>query len=116
MPSRPRPRSRIALAVVMASAGIAHFAAPTFFDRIVPHALGRARFFTYTSGVAEVLCGLLLALPRTRRLGAWCTVVLLLLVFPANIQQWIDERSVPTLLRLPLQAPLIAWAYSHTHE
>jgi uncharacterized membrane protein len=98
----------------MALAGVAHFVAPRFFDRIVPHVLGRARFFTYTSGAAELVCGSLLARPRTRRLGAWCTLVLLILVFPANIQQWVDERSVPALLRLPLQAPLIAWAYSHT--
>jgi uncharacterized membrane protein len=100
----------------MALAGIAHFAAPTFFDRIVPHSLGRPRPFTYASGVAEMLCASLLAVPRTRRFGAWCTVVLLVLVFPANVQQWVDERSLPTLLRLPLQAPLIAWAYSHTRD
>lgn len=100
----------------MLGAGIAHFAVPSFFDRIVPSVLGRPRGFTYASGAVEFVCGTLLALPRTRRFGAWCTVLLLILVFPANVQQWIAERSLPTLLRLPLQLPLIAWAYSHTHE
>jgi uncharacterized membrane protein len=99
----------------MVMAGAAHFAVPRFFDRIVPHVLGRPRFFTYASGAAELLCGALLCVPPTRRFGAWCTVVLLILVFPANVQQWVDDRSLPTLLRLPLQAPLVAWAYSQTH-
>src|SRR5260370_7458773 len=111
-----RSRSRVALGTVMLVAGVSHFGAPSFFDRIVPHVLGRPRFFTYASGVAELLCASLLAVPRTRRFGAWGTVVLLILVFPANVQQWVDERSVPTLLRLPAQAPLIAWAYSQTHQ
>ncbi len=98
----------------MIGAGISHFVAPRVFDRIVPHALGRPRFWTNASGAAEILCGALVAVPRTRRFGAWCTVVLMILVFPANVQQWVDERSVPTLIRLPLQAPLIAWAHSQT--
>ena len=114
--ARSGSRSRLALAAVMVAAGAAHFAVPSFFDRIVPHVLGRPRFFTYTSGAAEMLCGLLLAVPRTQRFGAWCTVVLLVLVFPANVQQWVDDRSVPSLVRLPMQAPLIAWAYSHTRQ
>jgi uncharacterized membrane protein len=100
----------------MLAAGIAHFVVPSFFDRIVPGVLGRPRGFTYASGAVELLCGSLLAVPRLRRVGAWLTVVLLILVFPANIQQWVDERSMPTLLRLPLQLPLVLWAYSHTHE
>jgi uncharacterized membrane protein len=100
----------------MVGAGISHFVVPSFFDRIVPSALGRPRGFTYASGAVELLCGLLLAVPRTRRFGAWCTVLLLILVFPANIQQWLDERSLPTLLRLPLQVPLVFWAHSHTHK
>jgi uncharacterized membrane protein len=89
----------------MALAGVAHFTVPSFFDRIVPRALGRPRLFTYASGVAELLCAALLATPRTRRVGAWGTVAVLVAVFPANIL---------TLMRLPLQVPLIAWAYSHT--
>jgi uncharacterized membrane protein len=100
----------------MFSAGVAHFVVPSFFDRIVPRVLGHPRLFTNVSGVGELLCAALLAVPSTRRIGAWCTVVLLILVFPANVQQWIDERSLPTLLRLPLQVPLIAWAYSLTRE
>ena len=97
-----------------AGAGVAHFAAPSFFDRIVPRVLGHARAYTYASGAAEILCGTLLAQPRTRRAGGWCTVGLLIAVFPANVQQWLDERSAATLLRLPMQLPLLAWAYSHT--
>jgi uncharacterized membrane protein len=76
--------------------------------------LGPPRALTYASGALELLVASLLVGPRTRRFGAWCAVVLLVLVFPANVQQWADERSVITLLRLPLQLPLIAWAYSHT--
>jgi uncharacterized membrane protein len=75
------------------------------------------------SGAAEVACGALLANRRTARLGGWLTAALLVAVFPANVQMWLDAGTehqavempvdrfrLVALGRLPLQVPLVIWA------
>ncbi len=69
-------------------------------------------------------CAALLALPRTRRFGAWATAALFVAVFPANVQMALDSghadasashplnNAALAWLRLPLQLPLILWALS----
>lgn len=70
------------------------------------------------SGVCEVAFGVLLLFSSTRRVAAWGIILLLIAVFPANIQMMVDywKESNPQLwiaiLRLPLQILLIWWAYS----
>lgn len=105
------------LAALLASASIAHFVIPRYFDRIVPRALpGSARTYTVVSGIAELGCAAAIALPRTRRFGAGAAAVLFVLVFPANIQMALDAGSASTADRalaygrLPLQLPLVLWA------
>ncbi|MFD0692113.1 DoxX family protein [Actinomadura fibrosa] len=105
------------LVTVLAGMGTLHFAVPKPFDTIVPKQLpGSARTWTYASGVAELACAAAVAYPRTRRLGALATAGLFLAVFPANVQMAYDWRNRPLPLRtaayarLPLQAPLVAWA------
>ncbi len=74
----------------------------------------------FISGVCEILFAVLLISPRTKRLGAWLLIALLIAIFPANIQMALDyyHQHNPQLwlaiLRLPLQIPLIWWAYSFT--
>ncbi len=116
---KPSQRSRYALAAFMIGAGITHFVAPGFYERIVPKWFGHEKAAVRWSGVAEVLCGALVAMPHTKRMGAWLTVVVLLVVYPANLQMAADA-GVPgnaedwvAWVRLPLQLPLIRWAYRH---
>jgi uncharacterized membrane protein len=106
------------LAAFLAGAGATHFVAPRFYDAIVPHALpGSPRSWTIGSGLAELTCAAAIANPRTRRLGAAAAFVLFIAVFPANVQMavdWQDEptpRRIASLARLPLQLPLLAWAW-----
>lgn len=105
---------------MMAGAGITHFVAPRFYERIVPRWLGHEATVVRWSGVAELLCAALVAVPRTRRAGAWAVVVLLIVVSPVHIQMVVDARKPKDAmgwiawLRLPLQLPLIRWAYRHT--
>ena len=104
----------------MTGAGVLHFAIPGFYERIVPKWLGHERAVVQWSGVAELLCGALVAMPRTKRLGAWLTVVTLVAVYPANVQMAV-EAGIPAdvegwvaWVRLPLQLPMIRWAHRHT--
>lgn len=105
------------LAVLMAGSGTLHMIVPKPYDAIVPARLpGRARTWTYLSGVAELACAAAVAHPRTRKAGALATAGLLAAVFPANVKMAHDWRRRPLPLRAvaygrpPLQAPLIAWA------
>ncbi|MFF9839299.1 hypothetical protein [Streptomyces sp. NPDC013740] len=110
-------RSALLLAGLMASAGLAHFAAPSQFDSIVPRSLpGSPRAWTRASGAAELVLAAGLAIPATRRASAHATALFFAGVFPANVKMAYDwrHRSTPeravAYARLPLQVPLIVWA------
>ncbi|WP_128429559.1 DoxX family protein [Streptomyces cyaneus] len=110
-------RSPLLLAGLLATAGVAHFAAPRQFDATVPRALpGTPRTWTYASGVAELALAAGVALPRTRKAAALATAAFFVGVFPANVKMAIDWRHRPApqkaaaIGRLPLQIPLVLWA------
>lgn len=97
--------------------GTLHFVAPKPFDTIIPAELpGAARFYTYASGVGEVATGVLLAVPRTRRLGALAAAALFIAVFPGNVNMvrlWWGKpwpMRIIAIARLPLQIPLVTTA------
>jgi uncharacterized membrane protein len=112
----------VLLAVLMVFAGVMHFVAPAAYARIVPRSLPAPRALVFISGVCEVLGGLGLLLPETRRLAAWGLIALFIAVFPANVNMAVNRigfgrKPPPAWLlwaRLPLQAVLIAWAYLFT--
>ena len=101
---------------LLAVTGSLHFIVPKPYADIVPDQLPAPYALVYASGVAELLCALGLAVPRTRRPAAWATALLLVAVFPANVQMALDagDRSEAyrwgTYARLPLQVPLVLWA------
>ncbi|MGI9022404.1 MAG: DoxX family protein [Acidimicrobiales bacterium] len=120
MPRAVRPYEGPALAFLMVGAGLSHFLAPRSYEQIVPHVLGDPGLWVRLSGVVEIGCGALVALPGTRRLGAWLSAGVLVAVFPANVQMALDGglagrpfplgSPVMAWLRLPLQVPLVVWA------
>ncbi len=106
-------------------AGINHFRDPAFYRPMMPSYLPAHDLLIFLSGVAEVLCGIGVLIPHTRRLAAWATIALLIAVFPANIHvAWhnvpLGGRSeglgVWNWVRLPFQAVLILWAWWYTRE
>ena len=115
------------MAIMLILTGIGHFVFPEPLDAIVPPFLpGEPRFWTYLSGVAElVVAGMLLA-PITwgfakqnlRLLGAWSALALFIAVYPANIYMAIDysdrelSEQIVAYLRLPLQFGLFYWAWA----
>jgi uncharacterized membrane protein len=65
-----RPTAAAGLVALLTGSGVMHFAAPAQFDAIVPGQLpGGARIWTHLSGAAELVIAVLIAIPRTRRLG-----------------------------------------------
>lgn len=110
------------LAGFFVAAGILHFLFPESYIRMVPPFLPRANTIVWVSGVAEILGGIGLMLPRWRQFAAWGLVLLLIAVFPANIYMAVAHvqyagllgKSWAQWLRLPLQLPLIYWAWRYT--
>lgn len=104
-------------------AGVGHFRNERFFLKIMPDYIPQSLHLpaVYASGVAEIVLGVLLLIPRTSRWAAWGLIALLIAVFPANIYAYLHTEELfpgvnPTLhlLRLPAQGLLIAWAYWYT--
>lgn len=111
--------SKVMLAAFLASAGIMHFVRPEFFLKIVPPYLPFPMGLVLISGAFEILLGVLLWIPRLSCVAAWGIIVLMLAVFPANIYLFQHQEILPApplvhLLRLPMQAVFILWAYWHT--
>lgn len=96
--------------------GVAHLVAPAEFLALMPPVLPYPLFLVYASGVAEIIsaAGLL----ARYRWAPVCAVLVLLGVWPAN--WWFAIDAVGSLaawmvvvawLRLPLQIPLVVWAW-----
>ncbi len=115
--------SRKLLAGFFVASGVNHFVSPRFYRAIVPPSLQHdAKRLVEVSGVAEVLGGVGVLLPRTRRLAGVSLIALLLAVFPANLYMAsAPERfkRVPRwalYARLPLQPLMIWWAWRATRD
>jgi uncharacterized membrane protein len=113
----PRTRTflRWLLGVFFVVAGIGHFVAPRFYLAIMPPALPWPLALIYVSGVAEILGGLGVLIPTTRKLAGWGLILLLIAVFPANLYAARHGLgSIPSWVlwaRLPFQLVFIAWVY-----
>lgn len=105
------------LVVLLVAQGINHFIATDLMVRMIPAYLPAARTLVLLSGVAEVLLGLMMISPKSRRLAGWGTLALLVAVFPANLQmalhpeQWPSIPAISLYLRLPGQLIFAYWAY-----
>ena len=113
-PTRHR-RAALGLAGLLTVTGSLHFLTPAPFESIVPPLLGHPALWVALSGVAELGCAVLVALPATRRVGGWACAALFVAVFPANVQMALDSlhgQGSPWVAwpRLPLQVPLVLWA------
>jgi uncharacterized membrane protein len=120
---RGSTRDIAGLIATCAVSGVLHFAMPRPYEQIVPRPLPRKRDLVYASGAAELVCAAGLTHPSTRRHAGWASLALLLAVYPANLQMAVDaQRSrsaaykAGTLLRLPLQLPLLRTAWRATRH
>jgi len=126
-PAEPQPRSRrgsrLALSAFFVGAGINHFRNPRFYEAIVPLSLkDDAGLVVQVSGVAELIGGLGVLLPGTRRVSGLWLIGLLAAVFPANIYMAREPehfKKVPRwalYARLPLQPLCMLWTWKATRR
>ena len=110
------------MSIAYAYVGVRHFIDPDFFLAIMPNYLTFHLEFVYLSGIAEVVLGLMLLSKKTRKTGSIGLIILLILVFPANIhlvqselsQSILGVTKSQSIYRLPIQGLFILIAYWHS--
>ncbi|MCH5598143.1 DoxX family protein [Niabella ginsengisoli] len=101
-------------------AGVNHFWHPRTYEKIMPPWVKWHKQVVIISGIFEIVLGLLLLIPFLQSFAAWGIILLLILIFPANIQMMLNYKASKntkfwmTIVRLPLQIVLIWWAYTFT--
>lgn len=105
-----------------------HFAKPDFFEAIVPDWVPNSALANRLSGAAEIVLGLGMLSPTTRRASALGLAALTVAVFPANVDMALNKVEVKPIdgtlkrrvgtasgpqnwVRLPMQAPLFWWMW-----
>ena len=100
--------------------GIKHFTNVEWFMKIMPPYLPYHKELVYLSGAFEIIFGMMIIFEKTRTLGAWGLILLLIAVFPANIYlaqtngAAMNTSAAIAWGRLPFQAIFIAVAYWHS--
>ena len=113
---------RLILAIIFILAGAAHFFFTRTYVSIMPPYLPAPTLLVQISGICEILGGIGLLIPATQQAAAWGIVALLVCVFPANLHMALHPDNWPAIpawalwLRLPLQLPLIYWAWLYTRR
>lgn len=111
------------LAVNATLAGLLHFFPPLYHFYTSMIFVPFQDFWLYSSGIALVAGGLLVAFSATQVIGAWILVAVLIIIFPGSIACvfWRYPRNqvcggslLGAILRLPFQFSFIAWAYWFT--
>ena len=110
--------SSIFLGIAFLKIGIDHFLDPEWFEPIAPEILGYPRFWVFASGAIEIIVGIMLIIPATQKLGGKCCAILLIMLYWANFNMWINDIPIGGqnfegkwhLLRLFIQLLLISIA------
>ena len=110
---------RYLLAALFVLAGLNHFRDPNFYLPMMPPYLPEHAKLIALSGLFEILGGLGLLVPLTRKFAGFGLILLLILVFPANLHMALNNiplNGVPVSpwilwIRLPFQAVFIVWVW-----
>ena len=89
---------RLFLAIIYGSwfiyIGIQHFLDPDWFEPIVPKIIGYPLFWVYISGVFDIMLGILVIIPSSRRIASVGFIIFLVVVYWANINMWINDIEI----------------------
>lgn len=115
--------SVLALAGLLTASAINHFTTPHFYYSVVPPSITSRkvsrRDWVHASGVIEFAGAAGLLLPQTRRTAAACTAFMFAGFTAGHVSalqraygpKGSRKARVIHSLRLPLQLPLVAWAW-----
>ena len=106
--------------------GVKHFTDPNWFLHIIPpYLISIGLELVYISGVFEILFGIMLLIPQTRKIAAYGLILLLIAVYPANLYLAFYEKPQKLIeisafaaswVRLPIQFIFLGLAYWHSKD
>ena len=113
--------SLIAVCTLYIGAGINHFWHPKSYVELIPPYFPDRVLLNYVSGILEMIAGLLMIIPPTRKIAAYLIIGLLIAFIPTHIY-WIQMHGCVSIylctpawlawLRFfPFQFILIWWAW-----
>lgn len=88
-------------------AGFNHFLSTEVYYEIMPKWLPVPMFLIYLSGITEIILGILLLFPKTRKSAALFIILMLVTFLPVHIYM---IELAPFMLGKIHVTPLIAWA------
>lgn len=109
-------------ALLYVAGGINHLWHPRLYVAIMPPHYRHPHGLVHLSGVAEILGGVGLLVPATRRFSAWGLIAMLVVYFDVHFYMAANPGRFAPIpkwaldLRIPLQLVLIAWAYVYTRK
>ena len=112
-------RGCVGLTVLLLLTGSSHFTSPEPMIEMLPAWVPSRPTLVGATGVLEILLGLAVLVPRSRRAAGIVLIALFVALFPANV--WAAFARVPVgghawgpiylLVRAPLQAIFVWWTY-----
>jgi len=120
--TRRQKASLVLLVFFYLVAGSNHFIDPDFYYPLIPEYLGNQHLINMLAGLAELLLALMVLSPKTRRIGSYGIILMLIAFIPSHlyfiqigscvteglcVPEWISWSRL--LLIHPL---LIYWAYA----
>lgn len=129
--SKIEQNSILLTALFYIGAGIAHFFAVDFLVKIVPDILPAKEFIIYLTGIVEIVLGLGLLNPKTRKLSAWLILFMLISYLWVHVEMLIKQDYFTELLHLTeytetpgifyyarifLQFVMMYWIYAFTED
>lgn len=111
-------------AFLFLAAGLNHFYMPEFYEKLMPHLFPYPDFLHRASGVLEIVAGIGLLIPASRKAAAVLAVALLVLFLPLHVSHFFYKAQLPLLqavpnwvlaLRLAFQLLLIKWYWQLRH-
>ena len=98
----------IVLGLAFCRIGLLHWTNPEPFEAIVPAYLGVPSFWNLLSGSFEMLFGVGLVIPRTRKRAAMLLFFLVMAMSLANLNMWVNDLPFNGT-RLSTQGHVIRW-------
>ena len=113
-----RAAGRGALAIMFVFTGVSHFTSLKHdFAAMIPDGLPDAFWVIYLTGAFEIAGAVGLLIPRTRRLAGICLVLLMIVMFSANVNAALNgiplggDAATPLWLRTPMQILFIGMVW-----
>jgi len=116
-----KPLTALLLASFYIFAGLYHFINPEFYLKLIPDYIPASVFMNYFVGFLELLLGVLVLFPNSRKMACQAIIVLLVLLIPSHVYFIQIGSCVSNGLCVPnwvswsrliiIHPLLISWAY-----